>query len=109
MIPSEVYALGASGNPIREIADYAMRRAEEVGAENVYDFSIGNPNVPAPEAVKTAIIDILNTVDTCELHGYTIAPGLSQVRETIAASINRRFGTNFAGKNLFMTLSLIHI
>ena len=42
MIPSEVYALGASGNPIREIADYAMRRAEEVGAENVYDFSIGS-------------------------------------------------------------------
>ena len=59
--------------------------------------------MPAPEAVKTAIIDILNTVDTCELHGYTIAPGLPQVRETIAASINRRFGTNFAGKNLFMT------
>ena len=45
----------------------------------------------------------MNTVDTCELHGYTIAPGLPQVRETIAASINRRFGTNFAGKNLFMT------
>lgn len=45
MIPSEVYALGASGNPIREIADYAMRRAEEVGAENVYDFSIGSPSI----------------------------------------------------------------
>ena len=45
MIPSKVYALGASGNPIREIADYAMRRAEEVGAENVYDFSIGSPSI----------------------------------------------------------------
>ena len=52
MIPSEVYALGASGNPIREIADYAMRRAEEVGAENVYDFSIGSPSIAPPAAVQ---------------------------------------------------------
>ena len=52
MIPSEVYALGASGNPIREIADYAMRRAEEVGAENVYDFSIGSPSIAPPVAVQ---------------------------------------------------------
>ena len=54
MIPSEVYALGASGNPIREIADYAMRRAEEVGAENVYDFSIGSPSIAPPAAAQEA-------------------------------------------------------
>ena len=52
MIPSEVYALGASGNPIREIADYAMRRAEEVGAENDYDFSIGSPSIAPPAAAQ---------------------------------------------------------
>ena len=103
MVSEKMHTLGTKKSTIRTIFEYGKKRAAEVGAENVYDFSIGNPNVPAPEAVKTAIIDILNTVDTCELHGYTIAPGLPQVRETIAASINRRFGTNFAGKNLFMT------
>ena len=103
MVSEKMHTLGTKKSTIRTIFEYGKQRAAVVGAENVYDFSIGNPNVPAPEAVKTAIIDILNTVDTCELHGYTIAPGLPQVRETIAASINRRFGTNFAGKNLFMT------
>lgn len=103
MVSEKMHTLGTKKSTIRTIFEYGKKRAAEVGEENVYDFSIGNPNVPAPEAVKTAIMDILNTVDTCELHGYTIAPGLPQVRETIADSINRRFGTNFAGKNLFMT------
>ena len=103
MVSEKMHTLGTKKSTIRTIFEYGRKRAAEVGEENVYDFSIGNPNVPAPEAVKTAIIDILNTVDSCTLHGYTIAPGDPQVRQTIAESINRRFGTNFAGKNLFMT------
>ena len=103
MVSEKMHTLGTKKSTIRTIFEYGRKRASEVGEENVYDFSIGNPNVPAPEAVKTAIIDILNTVDSCTLHGYTIAPGDPQVRQTIAESINRRFGTNFAGKNLFMT------
>ena len=103
MVSEKMHTLGTKKSTIRTIFEYGRKRAAEVGEENVYDFSIGNPNVPAPEAVKTAIIDILNTVDSCILHGYTIAPGDPQVRQTIAESINRRFGTNFAGKNLFMT------
>lgn len=95
--------LGTKKSTIRTIFEYGRKRIAEVGEEKVYDFSIGNPNVPAPEAVKTAIIDVLNEMDSCALHGYTVAPGDPQVRETIAASINRRFGTSFAGKNLFMT------
>ncbi|MDD3115281.1 MAG: pyridoxal phosphate-dependent aminotransferase [Anaerovibrio sp.] len=103
MVSERMYALGTKKSTIRTIFEYGKKRAAEVGEENVYDFSIGNPNVPAPEAVKTAVIDILETMDSCLLHGYTVAPGDPQVRETIAASINRRFGTAFAGKNLFMT------
>ncbi len=103
MVSEKMYALGTKKSTIRTIFEYGKRRAAEVGEENVYDFSIGNPNVPAPEAVKAAVIDILETMDSCLLHGYTVAPGDPQVRETIAASINRRFGTAFAGKNLFMT------
>ena len=103
MVSEKMYGLGTKKSTIRTIFEYGKQRAAVVGAENIFDFSIGNPNVPAPEAVKTAIIDILNTMDSCELHGYTVAPGDAEVRQTIAESINRRFGTNFAGKNLFMT------
>lgn len=103
MVSKKMYGLGTKKSTIRTIFEYGKQRAAVVGAENIFDFSIGNPNVPAPEAVKTAIIDILNTMDSCELHGYTVAPGDAEVRQTIAESINRRFGTNFAGKNLFMT------
>lgn len=103
MVSEKMYGLGTKKSTIRTIFEYGKQRAAVVGAENIFDFSIGNPNVPAPEAVKTAIIDILNTMDSCELHGYTVAPGDAEVRQTIAESINRRFDTNFAGKNLFMT------
>lgn len=103
MVSEAMLGLGTKKSTIRTIFEYGRKRIAEVGEENVYDFSIGNPNVPAPESVKTAIIDVLNEMDSCALHGYTVAPGDPQVRETIAASINRRFGTSFAGKNLFMT------
>lgn len=103
MVSEAMLGLGTKKSTIRTIFEYGRKRIAEVGEDNVYDFSIGNPNVPAPEAVKTAIIDVLNEMDSCALHGYTVAPGDPQVRETIAASINRRFGTSFAGKNLFMT------
>lgn len=103
MVSEKMHTLGTKKSTIRTIFEYGRKRAAEVGEENVYDFSIGNPNVSAPEAVKTAIIDLLNTVDSCTLHGYTVAPGDPQVRQTIAESINRRFGTDFAAKNLFMT------
>ena len=69
MVSEKMYGLGTKKSTIRTIFEYGKQRAAVVGAENIFDFSIGNPNVPAPEAVKTAIIDILNTMDSCELHG----------------------------------------
>ena len=103
MIAEKMYELGTKKSTIRTIFEYGRKRAAEVGEENIYDFSLGNPNIPSPEFIKQAIIDILNEVPPCDIHGYTIAPGNPEVRETLAKSINERFGTHFAGKNLFMT------
>ncbi len=103
MIAEKMYELGTKKSTIRTIFEYGRKRAAEVGEENIYDFSLGNPNIPSPEFIKQAIIDILNEVPPCDIHGYTIAPGNPGVRETLAKSINERFGTHFAGKNLFMT------
>lgn len=112
MISQKMYELGSKRSVIREIFEFGKKRAAEVGAENVYDFSIGNPNVPAPEAVKKAIIEILDTEDSVSIHGYTSAQGDPVVRDTIAKSINKRFGTAFNGDNLYMTVGAaasIHI
>lgn len=103
MIAEKMYELGTKKSTIRTIFEYGRKRAAEVGEENIYDFSLGNPNVPTPEFVKQAAIDILNEMEPCAVHGYTVAPGNPEVRETLAKSINTRFGTHFTGKNLFMT------
>ena len=103
MISEKMYELGTKKSTIRTIFEYGRKRAAEVGEENIYDFSLGNPNVPAPKFIKEAIIDILNTEDPCKIHGYTIAPGRPEVREVLAQDINCRFGTQFTAKNLFLT------
>lgn len=103
MIAEKMYELGTKKSTIRTIFEYGRKRAAEVGEENIYDFSLGNPNVPSPEFIKQAIIDILQEEEPCAVHGYTIAPGAADVREILAKSINDRFNTKFSGKNLFMT------
>lgn len=103
MVSEQMYELGTKKSTIRTIFEYGRKRAQEIGEENVYDFSIGNPNVPSPEFIKQALIDILNDMEPTAVHGYTVAPGNPEVRETLAKSINKRFGTSFTGKNLFMT------
>ncbi len=103
MISQKMYELGTKKSTIRTIFEFGRKRAAEVGEENVFDFSLGNPNVPTPEYVRDAAVDILLHVEPSAVNGYTVAPGNPQVREAIAKSINDRFGTHFAGKNLFMT------
>ena len=103
MISEKMYELGSKKSTIRTIFEYGRKRAKIVGEDNIFDFSLGNPNVPTPEYIKKAIIDILNTEDPYSVHGYTIAPGDPECRELIARSINKRFGTSFSCKNLFMT------
>lgn len=103
MYSQKMYELGSKKSTIRTIFEYGKERAKIVGEENVYDFSLGNPNVPTPEFVKQAVFDILNEEEPCEVHGYTVAAGDPKVRKTLADSINERFGTGFSEKNLFLT------
>jgi aspartate aminotransferase len=104
VLSKEMIAIGSKRSTIREIFEFGKRRAEIVGRDKIYDFSIGNPNVPAPAAVKEAILDILENEEPTLVHGYTSAQGDDKVRESIADSINKRFGTNFAKNNLYMTV-----
>lgn len=103
MVSAKMYELGTKKSTIRTIFEFGRKRAAEVGEENIFDFSLGNPNVPTPEFVRDAAIDILRTFEPSAVHGYTVAPGNPNVRETIAQSINERFGQKFAGKNIFVT------
>ena len=103
MVNNKMYELGTKKSTIRTIFEFGRKRAAEVGEENVYDFSLGNPNVPTPGFIKDAAIDILTNMEPAAIHGYTVAPGNPQVRKALADSINSRFGMNITEKNLFMT------
>ena len=101
-INEKSYAYGAQKSSIREIAAYGSARKAEIGAENVFDFSLGNPSIPAPESVRVSIERSL-TLPPTQLHGYTPAPGLPAAREAVAASLNRRFGTDYAAGDIYLT------
>ena len=103
MVSEQMYALGTKKSTIRTIFEYGQQRAAKVGAENVFDFSLGNPSVPTPDFIRDAAVDILTHSDPMEVHGYTIAPGKPQVREILAADLKKRFGMEITGKNLFLT------
>lgn len=96
-------ALGNKRSTIREIFEYAKIRAEQIGAENVFDFSIGNPSVPAPALVNQTIKKLLDETPTATLHGYTSAQGDKDVRERIAKNYTERFGVELCGGDLYMT------
>ncbi len=103
MINQTMMQLGKKRSVIRDIFEYANSRRAQIGAENVFDFSLGNPNVPAPEIVNRTIRELLDTQDDASLHGYTSAQGAAPVRKAIADNLNERFGTAFHADNLYMT------
>lgn len=103
MVDQKMYELGTRKSTIREIFEYGRKLAAEKGEDKVFDFSLGNPNVPTPEYIKEAAIDILQNMEPAAIHGYTVAPGAPSVRRAVAESLNNRFGTAFSEKNLFMT------
>ena len=79
MFSEEILKLGTKKSTIREIFEYGKKRASVVGKENIFDFSIGNPNVPAPQCVKDTILEIVNNEDPTLIHGYTSAQGVDEV------------------------------
>lgn len=88
---------------IREISEYGGRRAQEIGYENVFDFSLGNPSVPAPRIVDETIAKLALQGDSLAIHGYSPSLGLDSVREAIARSLNNRFGMNYSKEHIFPT------
>lgn len=105
MIAEKMKGMVANSSAIRAMFEEGNRLAEIYGAENVFDFSLGNPNVPAPAAVKKAITELLEDTDPLVLHGYTNSnSGYADVRAAVAESLNERFGTDFEGKNIVMTV-----
>ncbi len=94
--------LGTQRSVIRELFEFGKKRIAEVGAENVFDFSIGNPSVPAPDSVNETAVKLLKEMDPVVLHGYTSAQGDAKVREQIAASISRRFDYPARPDSLYM-------
>ena len=97
-------ALGTSRSVIRELFEFGKQRAAEIGAENVFDFSIGNPSVPAPDAVNETAIKLLQDTDPVVIHGYTSAQGDIEVRKLLADSVNRRFDTSFGPNNFYVSV-----
>ncbi|HIT44954.1 MAG TPA: pyridoxal phosphate-dependent aminotransferase [Candidatus Aphodovivens excrementavium] len=102
MINDRMLALGNEPSAIRELFAYGLQRKAEIGEENVFDFSLGNPSIPAPDAVRQAIVDAL-AEPACALHGYTPAQGTPAVRQAVADSIQRRHGLEASPNRIYMT------
>ena len=104
IVNEKMYQLGSVRSVIRELFEYGKKRAELVGKENVYDFSLGNPSIPAPECVNETIRDLTLNLDSLSLHGYTSAQGDVETRDAVAKYINKTHGTNFNADNFYMTM-----
>ena len=103
MLPQEMIRLGTHRNVIRELFEYGKARAAEIGAEHVYDFSIGNPSVPPPQLIADIGKELLNG-DPLALHGYTSAQGDADTRAAIADDLNRRFQTAYGKDDVYLTV-----
>lgn len=104
MVSEKMKGLGNNRSVIRDLFEYGNQRKAEIGAENVFDFSIGNPSVPAPDCVKEAILDLVEKKDAVELHGYTSAQGDAALRGKLADYVNRTHGTELTADSFYITV-----
>lgn len=104
VINEEMYGLGSVRSAIRELFEYGKKRAEVVGTENVYDFSIGNPSIPAPQCVNDTIRELVTEYDSVMLHGYTSAQGDVETRKAIADYLNNTYDTSFDADDFYITM-----
>ena len=102
MYNPSAYALGANRSCIRELFEYGRARAAIVGPENVFDFSLGNPSIPAPPQVNEAVREILADTDPLQVHGYTSAVGDLEARAAISRDLNERYGASTAPEDFFL-------
>lgn len=103
VLNEEALHYGQQRSVIRELFDYGQTKAKEIGTENIFDFSIGNPSIPPPPQVQETLLKLLRERNQTKLHGYTSSAGDMEVRQTIAESLNRRYQTEYTGHNIFMT------
>jgi aspartate aminotransferase len=104
MISEKMLALGKKSSAIREIFEYGKKRKAEIGAENVFDFSLGNPSVCPPAVVNETIARLVAEEDPISLHGYTSAPGDMETRKAIAEYLSRTYGTDDTADNIYVTV-----
>ena len=103
MVNQKYYGLGTAPSGIRALFAYGLEQAKIVGPENVFDYSLGNPSIPAPAKVNETIADLAQNYDSIKLHGYSVAAGHEDVRQAIADNLNERFDVNAKASELFMT------
>lgn len=103
MINRQMALLGNQPSKIREIFEYSLKRKAQIGADKVFDFSLGNPSIPAPKAVDDTIKDLVEHSDSVALHGYTSAQGAMPLRQKIAQNIKNRFGVEAEAQNIYIT------
>ena len=95
--------IGYSQSTIRDLYTYGLKRKEEIGEDNVFDFSIGNPSIPAPKIVNDTLIKLLSEEDSVKIHGYTVSAGNKEVRDAIATYLNKTYKTSVKGEYIFLT------
>ena len=103
MVNQEYYTLGTAPSVIRQLFAYGLEQAKVVGPENVYDYSLGNPSIPAPKKVNDSIKKIVDETDSIKLHGYSMAPGFEEARAAVAKDLAARFGLDVKASELFFT------
>ena len=103
MVNQEYYNLGTAPSVIRQLFAYGLEQAKVVGPENVYDYSLGNPSIPAPKKVNESIKKIVDETDSIKLHGYSMAPGFEEARAAVAKDLAARFGLDVKASELFFT------
>lgn len=103
MIAEQYKNMLSGKSVIRQLSEFATERGKEIGYDNVFDYSLGNPSVPAPQEFTDALIRMLQNENPMTLHGYSPSLGITSVREAVAESLNRRFGMHYTKEHIFMT------
>ena len=103
MLNKTSYTYGTQPSGIRELFMYGLQKKKELGEDKVYDYSLGNPSIPAPQTVKDTVKRLLDETDPVQLHGYSVAAGFEDARQKVADNLNERYGCKLSAKNLFFT------
>lgn len=103
MVAQDMLALGMNASCIRELFEYGLKRAKEIGKENVYDYSLGNPSIPSPQEVTRSLLELVGNTNPLALHSYSPAKGFPEVRKAVAEELNSRYKTAVDPDHVFMT------